>query len=113
MIVVNGRIRALAGASLIFSSAVLFAQVDNAGAYKAPKRSGVSAAVSMSPVTRDEVRKVFVHLDTAIKNVVPKYSAAPAARLTGKEPATRDQIILQMERLFQGSKPAFRFSPRK
>jgi hypothetical protein len=64
-------------------------------------------------VTRDEVRRSFSRLENAVKTVVPKYAPGAPLNLAGDQNATREQIILQMDRVFQGAKPAFRFSPRK
>ena len=105
--------RVLASSFLIVAFCFVGAQSQPQSDLKTPRRTPPSTVSAAAPVTRDEVKKSFNRLENAVKTVVPKYAPGAPLNLAGDQNATREQVILQMDRIFQGAKPAFRFSPRK
>lgn len=67
-----------------------------------------------SPVTQREVAEAFQKVESAINRVILKSSkAASAKKGVADKPATRAQIVREMNRLFEIGKSKFKFTPRK
>ncbi len=83
------------------------------------ERNSGGLATSMnavaSPVSEREAAEVFAALENAIRRIVldQEASVKPSASASSKKPADRLEIIRQMNRLFELSRPEFKFTPRK
>jgi hypothetical protein len=66
-----------------------------------------------SPVTTAEVNATFTRVEKAIATLPGMQSFKPSARQGSKGAATRDYIILEMNKLFDRLQPRFKFTPRK
>lgn len=69
--------------------------------------------LSPQPVTREEARTIFKRVELAMRQVVQGMESVNFIEPRGRQPITRSDIVLQMDRLFMMVKPAFRVTPKR
>jgi hypothetical protein len=90
-------------------AASALAQAPQTGLKRTAKPPVVTS--STAPVTRAEAGQIF---SRASKLLAPVLGLTPTpSALTGTAPVTRDQVVAEMNRLFEWSRPKFVFSPRR
>ena len=103
-------VAATLGAIVLVS--VTFGQLQSQSGQKAKPYEPRKILLSPQPVTKDEAKKVFTQVDTAIVRVMPTLKAPPS-HLSGATPITREEVVDQFYRIFEMSKPEFKFTPKK
>ncbi len=68
--------------------------------------------ITPQPVTKQEAGKIFLQVNSAIAKVMPKLRPMPI-HLAGEKPVTREEIVNELDKIFQMAKPEFKFTPRK
>jgi hypothetical protein len=102
----------------LFASVVLAAALAGGaalaqdGAYK--KRTGVlsQTAVAQGPVTQAEAAAALGKVEKAIEGVLKSKPAKASALRKTAQPVSREQVVLEMDRLLEAARPSFRFTPR-
>jgi hypothetical protein len=70
--------------------------------------------LAKATLTVKDMTKAFARADAAMRKVLHLPASAPkAAAKAGDAPATREQVVLQMDRLFELARPSFKFTPKR
>ncbi|HEY0865986.1 MAG TPA: hypothetical protein VGE01_01330 [Fimbriimonas sp.] len=77
-----------------------------------PKPRAPATVDLATPVSQAEARAVFARASTVMKPVLGRNFGTPSIPSATK-PVTRGQVILELGRMFDAAKPAFKFTPVK
>lgn len=81
------------------------------GEFKKTKRAKASQTVSASPVTQAEAKAIFSRIEQSIKKVLKLQGSKQSAIRPVGAPATRSQIVEELDRLVRLSEAQFSLTP--
>lgn len=103
------------GKLVVWLVVVVIAGLAYAGAQepsgKIPKKH--VPAVAKGPVTQAEAKVTFDHVVACLETVTKKHIAfAPSTLKPTSKPVTREQVLLEMNRLYKATQPYFKVTPK-
>jgi hypothetical protein len=97
---------------LLLAALVAGAGAQEAGGFKKSTTAQVPQT-ALTPVTEAEAAAVFRKLEQAMGTVIKAKPKTETSLKPSPQPVTREQVVREMDRLFEAARPAFRFTPRK
>lgn len=97
---------------LLALSAALLVPAQQDGLKHSPKPKA-QASGTEAPLTKAEMKAAFARIEKAMLLLPGLTTRKSAINVPGSGPATREEILLQMDRLFEMCRPHFKFTPPK